>query len=232
MKTTTDGDPRTGASGTRPGRLTIDIWADVVCPWCYLGEQRLSTAIDQSPHRDDVDLRIHTFQLDPAASTTVAPTLDVLSTKYGVPAAQARAMEQGIAEQAAAEGLTYVVDRPARNTRDLLRLVKLGDEHGVGWPYFRAMQAEVFSGNFEAFEHDTVVRLGEQLGIPAGEIRDVLATDRYADEVRADQEAAVAMGARGVPFVVLGERLGIPGAVSADQYTEAIDKAWERQVNG
>ena len=212
-------------------RLTIDVWADVLCPWCYLGEQRLSTAIAQSPHAGDIELKIHTFPLDPNASAQVRPTLAYLAEKYGVSAAQARAMEQGVAEQAAAEGLRYEVDRPARNTFDLLRLVHLGNDHGVGWDYLRAMQVEVFSGNPDAYEPHTLIRLGESLGVPAAEIRDVLATDRYGAAVRADQDAAVAMGARGVPFTVLGERLGIPGAVSVRQYAAAIKQAWA-QVNG
>jgi predicted DsbA family dithiol-disulfide isomerase len=212
-------------------RLRIDVWADIVCPWCYLGEERLSTAIARSPHAGEIDLAVHTFQLDPTATTQVAPTLTYLSKKFGVPAAQARAMEEGMAGQAAAEGLKYAVDRPLRNTLDLLRLVQLGTEHGLGWDYLRAMQAELFGGNADAFEAATLIRLGEELGLPAAEIRDVLATDRYADAVRADHDAAIALGARGVPFTVLGERLGIPGAVSVQQYGQAIDQAWEH-VNG
>ena len=212
-------------------RLTIDVWADVLCPWCYLGEQRLSTAIAQSPHARDIEVKIHTFELNPTAATQVTPTLDYLTTKYGVATAQARAMEESMARKAAVEGLTYKVDRPARNTLDLLRLVHLGSEHGVGWEYLRAMQAEVFGGNDDAFEPGTLLRIGGQLGIPADEIRDVLATDRYADAVHADREAAVSLGARGVPFTVLGERLGIPGAVSVEQYRQAINQAWA-QVNG
>ncbi|MET9241828.1 DsbA family oxidoreductase [Nonomuraea sp. NPDC003709] len=212
-------------------RLTIDVWADVLCPWCYLGEQRLSAAIAQSSHADDIELKVHTFQLDPAAPAEVFATLDYLSKKYGVSAAQARSMEEGMAGQAAAEGLRYEVDRPARNTFDLLRLVHLGAEYGLSWEYLRAMQTEVFSGNPDAFERDTLVRIGEEVGIPADEIWDVLATDRYADAVRADHDTAVALGARGVPFTVLGERLGIPGAVSVSEYASAIDQAWE-QVHG
>jgi len=212
-------------------RLTIDVWADVVCPWCYLGEQRLSTAIEQSPHAGDIELKIHTFQLDPTATTQPAPTLAYLSKKYGMPAAQARSMEEGMAEKAAAEGLKYEVDRPVRNTLDMLRLVHLGAEYGVAWEYLRAMQAELFGGNYDAFEPGTLTRVGESLGIPADEISDVLATDRYGDAVRADHDAAVNLGARGVPFTVLGQRLGVPGAVSVSQYAQAIDQAWE-QVNG
>jgi len=136
-----------------------------------------------------------------------------------------------MAERAAEVGLRYEVDRPARNTFDLLRLVHLGAKYGVSWEYLRAMQVEVFSGNYEAFEHDTLVRLGEKLGVPAEEIRDVLDSERYADAVRADHDEAVNLGARGVPFIVLGGRLGIPGAVSTGQYSDAIAQAWE-QVNG
>lgn len=207
------------------------MWADVLCPWCYLGEQRLSTAIAASPHGKDIDLLVHTFQLDPTMPAEPFATIEFLSSKYGVPAAQARSMEEGMARQAAAEGLKYEVDRPGRNTFDLLRLVHLGAEYGVSWEYLRAMQAEVFSGNNDAYEHDTLVRIGVGLGIPADEIRDVLATNRYADAVQADHDAAVALGAQGVPFTVLGERLGIPGAVSVSQYASAIDQAWE-QLNG
>jgi predicted DsbA family dithiol-disulfide isomerase len=212
-------------------RLTIDVWADVLCPWCYIGEHRLSTAIENSPHADEIDLKIHTFQLDPNAPTHVIPTLEYLSTKYGVQQAQARAQEENMGRQANAEGLDYKADRPASNTFDMLRLIHLANEYGVGWDFLRAMQTEVFSGNDDAFEHDTLRRLGENLGIPAAEIGDVLATDRYADAVRADRDQAVRMGATGVPFTVLGERLGIPGATSVEQYGVAIEQAWE-QVNG
>jgi predicted DsbA family dithiol-disulfide isomerase len=207
--------------------LTIDVWADVLCPWCYLGEQRLSVAIERSAHAADIDLKIHTFQLDPSA-TTVQPLLDLLSSKYGMSTAQAREMENRMVELTKAEGLPYVVDRVAGSTLDMLRLVHLGDTHGLGWEYLRAMQAEMFGGNLEIFDHKTLVRLGENLGIDGAEIRDVLASDRYADDVRADHNTAIELGARGVPFTVLGMRLGIPGAVSTSQYTAAIDQAWEQ----
>lgn len=212
-------------------RLAIDVWADIHCPFCYLGEQRLGEAIKRSRHAGEIDLKIHTFQLDPTATTVVAPTLDYLSSKFGMSKAQARSIEEGMARQAGADGLRYEIDRPFANTVDMLRLVHLGAEHGVGWEYMRALQALVFGGNYDAFEHSTLVRVGEELGVPADEIREVLATDRYAEAVRADHSLAISLGARGVPFTVLGGLLGIPGAVSTSQYAAAIDQAWE-QTNG
>jgi predicted DsbA family dithiol-disulfide isomerase len=214
-----------------PTRLSIDVWSDIVCPFCYLGEHRLSQAIARSPHADRIDLRIHTFQLDPTLPASPIATLDHLSAKHGVPAAQARTMEGGLARQAGSEGLPYEVDRPAANTFDMLRLVQLGNVHGVGWEVMRDLQAEVFSANPDAYAPATLTRVAEKLGIPAEEIHEVLDSDKYADAVRADHEQAVRLGARGVPFTVLGERLGIPGAVEADQFLAAIDQAWE-QISG
>src|SRR5262245_37439612 len=104
--------------------LTVDVWADVLCPWCYLGEQRLGEAIKQSPHAGEIELRIHTFQLDPTATTEVGPLLDYLAAKFGMSAAQARSMEERMAGMAAQDGLRYEVDRPAGSTFDMLRLVQ------------------------------------------------------------------------------------------------------------
>ncbi|MEV7683744.1 DsbA family oxidoreductase [Streptomyces sp. NPDC088341] len=210
-----------------PAKLRVDVWADVVCPWCYLGEHRLSRAVETSPHADHIELKVHAFQLDPDAPAAAVPTLEYLAAKLGASPARARAMEEGMARTAEAEGLPYAVDRSVGNTRDMLRLVRYGAERGVAFAYLRAMQAEVFGGGPDAFGHATLVRLGERLGLPGDGIRDVLSTDRYADAVRADQEEAVRLGVTGVPFTVVGGRLGIPGAVSAERYSEAIDRVWE-----
>jgi predicted DsbA family dithiol-disulfide isomerase len=208
-------------------RLTVDLWADVLCPWCYIGGHRLVRAVRTSSHAGAVDLRIRTFQLDPAAPATASRTLEHLSRTYGISPAQARATEAGLAQLAGVEGLRYEIDRLVGNTSDMLRLVHLGKAHGLAWEYLRAMQTEVFTGNEDAFEHATLVRLGERLGIPGEEIREALSTGRYTDAVRADHAEAVRLGATGVPFTVLGGRLGIPGTVSRSHYAAAIEQAWE-----
>lgn len=209
-------------------RLQIEVWSDVLCPWCYIGDARLEAAIKDSPHADRIDVRIRTFQLDPDFPAEPTPVVDYLSAKKGLPVEQAEQMEAQVADLARAEGLAYAPNHPVQNTLDLLRLVHLGNEHGVGWQYMTAMQAALFGGEDGAFAHDALVRLGTGLGIPESEIRDVLATDRYADEVRAEHEEAIALGARGVPFTVLGRRIGIPGAVPTEAYGQAIVQAWEQ----
>ncbi|GAA1987282.1 DsbA family oxidoreductase [Isoptericola halotolerans] len=208
-------------------RLQIEVWSDVLCPWCYIGDARLEAAIKDSPQADRIDIRIRTFQLDPEFPAVPTPVVDYLAAKKGLPVEQAEQMEAQVAELARAEGLAYEPNHLVQNTLDMLRLVHLGNDHGVGWQYMTAMQTALFSGDPEAFVPETLVRLGADLGIPEAEVRDVLASDRYADAVRAEHEEAIALGARGVPFTVLGRRLGIPGAVPVESYRQAIDQAWE-----
>lgn len=236
----TQGPPSSSAEEPQ-NRLLIDIWADVLCPWCYIGEERLAKAIADSPHAEAIDLSVHTFELDPQAPTDVISILDYVATKYGLTAAQAREMEENAARQAHAEGLEFTVDRPTHRTFDMLRLIHLANEygahedgagaHGAGWQLLRALQDRVFTGHQDAFEHATLIRLGEQVGVPAAESRAVLTSDRYADAVRADHAQAQRLGATGVPFMVLGGHLGIPGATTVEGYAAAIERAWE-QVNG
>lgn len=157
----------------------------------------------------------------------VQSTVEYLAAKYNVPVEQARAMEQQAAAQAKSDGLAYELDRPVSSTYDMLRLVHLGKKHGVAWEYMSAMQAELFGGNNDVFEHSTLIRLGEELGIPVDEIQEVLSSDLYADDVRYDHNTAIQLGARGVPFTVLGNRVAIPGATTVEQYARAIAQVWE-----
>lgn len=212
-----------------PLQLTVDVWSDVTCPWCYIGEKQLVTALESFEHREAVQLRMHTYELHPEASKTPIRILDYAESNYGMTPAQARASQEAIGLRAEAEGLEFVVDRLAANSFDLLRLVHLGNEHGEGWEYMHVMQTEAFNGNREAFEPATLTKLGEELGIPAEEIRDVLATDRYADQVHADQANMVAMGATGVPCVLVGDRLGLSGAAGVEKYGEALRRAWNEK---
>lgn len=207
-------------------RLTIDVWADVVCPWCYVGEARLQRAVEASPRREDIDIVVHTFQLRPGEATGPMPVVDYLASTYGVAPAQARQMEERLGQLAGAEGLAYEIDRPVADTLDMLRVVQFAATRGLGWQLLRALQGYLFAGHADAFEPGTIVRVAAEVGLEADEVREVQAGDRFAAEVRADHQRAMRLGAQGVPFTVLGDRIGIPGAVSVEQFGEAIAQAW------
>ena len=113
---------------------------------------------------------------------------------------------------------------------DAAQMTETVAQHGLV-QVMRDLQAEVFTGNPDAYAPATLARVAEKLGIPVEETREMLDSDKYADAVRADHAQAVRLGARGVPFTVLGGRMAIPGAVTADQFLAVIDQAWE-QVDG
>ena len=216
----------TDNEGQAGKQLVIDVWADVLCPWCYIGEHRLSKAIEASPHSDRIKLNVHTFQIDPHAPQKAISTLEFLSHKVGMPVEQVRPNEEMIARQARQDGLVYHVDRPMKNSFDMLRLVQLGNEFGLGWEYLQAMQSEVFGGNARAFEADVLLRTGMAVGLPKDRIAAVIAGDEFGDAVREDRRSALDLGVTGVPFTLLNRRFGIPGAVGPRQYSEAIEEAW------
>jgi len=151
--------------------------------------------------------------------------LERMTRRYGVPPERARASEADLAAVAAADGRAFTSNRPMSSSRDPLRLVHLAKDHGVGWQFARAVQAEIFAGNADAFDHATLSRLGVDLGIPAEAISGTLAGDGYADRLQVDREAARRLGARGVPFTVFGGEVVVQGGSSVRDYAGAIERA-------
>ncbi len=215
----------TETRGAAPAVLRIDAWVDVQCPWCYIGGGRLEAAIEESGHAGRVRLEPRTFELDPGADRTVEPALERMTRLYGLAPERARASEAELAATAAADGLAYTSGRVMSSSRDPLRLVHLAKEHGVGWQFARAVQAQIFAGNADAFDHRTLSRLGVDLGVPAEAISDTLAGDGYADRLQVDREAARRLGARGVPFTVFGDEVVVQGGSPVRDYLGAIERA-------
>ncbi|MEV4020731.1 DsbA family oxidoreductase [Nonomuraea angiospora] len=208
-------------------QVRIDVWSDVVCPWCYIGKRRLETAIGRFEHADQVQVRWHSFQLDPSHPKGVRePVYDMLAKKIGGSAAQVRQMTGQVAELAAAEGLAYDFDRAVSvNTLDAHRLGQLAAEHGLDGPmHERLLRAHLIEG--EAVDDpDTLVRLGTEVGLPDEEVRRVVGGDAYAGEVAADVREARRLGASGVPFFVLNDTWGVSGAQPADLFLSALQQA-------
>ena len=219
MTTTTT--PRTDA------RLRIDLWSDVVCPWCYLGATRLRKAIAASPRAGSIDLVLHAYELDPRAPAEARPNLEYLTVKFGMPAAQVEEMEAGMAARAAAEGLPYTAHRLHAGTFDIHRLLAHAAEAGAAEPLMTALQRELFSGGRNVFDHAVLADLAVEAGLDRAAAAEVLAGDARADEVRADIVEARRIGVRGVPFAVLAGRLGVSGASEVDGYAQAIERAWD-----
>ena len=208
--------------------LTVDIWSDVVCPWCYIGKRRFEAALARFEHRDDVSVTWRSFELDPEAPPVHRrATAERLAEKYGMSVEDAQARQQEVTDLAAIEGLAYdLAGARGGSTFDAHRLIHLGAEHGVSDAVKERLMRAYFTEREPIGDRETLVRLGIDAGLPEEEVRDVLDGDRYAEAVRADERTATQLGIRGVPFFVLGRKYGLSGAQPADIILQALDQAW------
>ncbi|MEV4759522.1 DsbA family oxidoreductase [Micromonospora sp. NPDC049559] len=212
---------------TAPGRrLQIDVWADIGCPWCYLGETRLEKAIAESPHADSIDLFLHSFELDPNLPAEPRPVPEYLAERLGVTTEQVLRMESRMAEMAAEEGLPYRAERPHANSFDVHRVVQFAAGYGLAPRLFHALQLTLFGGAPDAYDHGRITEVAVEVGLDAARVREVLAGDEYADAVRDDERQAAELGVTGVPFTVFDGRLALPGAASARDYAAVVARAW------
>ncbi len=208
--------------------MKVEIWSDVVCPWCYIGKRRFEAALAGLAHRDDVDVSWRSFELDPAAPREREGDLaDHLASKYRVSRDEAQAMHDSMTAKAATEGLTFRFDRArSGNTFDAHRLLHLADERGVQDAVKERLMSAYLTDGEPIGDPEALARLAAEAGLDADEARAVLAGDRYAAEVRADERQAQAFGATGVPFFVIDRRYGVAGAQPAEALLEVLEKAW------
>lgn len=212
--------------------MRIDIWSDVVCPWCYVGKRRLEQALADFPHAEQVEVVWHSFELDPSAPQHGDElTTPVLARKYGRSEAEMRQMQQQLIDTAAADGLTFrLFDNVHTNTVDAHRLLHLALDAGRQDELKEALLAAYFTEARNVGDHDVLREVAVAAGLDAGRVDEVLASDEYAAQVRADVDRARAYGATGVPFYVVDEKYGISGAQPAELFRQVLDQAWaERQ---
>jgi len=214
--------------GVVAGGMQVEIWSDVVCPWCYIGKRRFERALAGFAHRDEVQVVWRSFELDPSApAERTGGYADDLAGKYGVPVAQAQSMLDTMTATAAQDGLELRFDtaRPG-STFDAHRLLHLAAERGVQDAVEERLMRATLTEGEPVGDADTLVRLVAEVGLDADEARAVLASDRYAEQVRGDQQQARAYGITGVPFFVVDGRYGLSGAQPAEAIGQVLAQAW------
>jgi len=214
--------------------LKVEIWSDVVCPWCYVGKRRFEAALAGFEHRDEVEVVWRSFELDPSAPPSAPQQgayAERIATKYGCTESDAQAMIDNMTETAAHEGLDFRFDlaRPG-NTFDAHRLLHLALVHGRQDQLKERLDRATFSEGSPVSEHAALRALAIEVGLPDQEVDAVLASDLYSDEVRADEAQARAYGISGVPFFVVDGRYGISGAQPADALRQVLDQAWSERA--
>ena len=212
--------------------MDIEIWSDIACPWCYVGKRRFEAALAAFEHHDEVTVTWRGFELDPTAP--VARPVDSathLAEKYGMSRDEAVARQRELAEVAAADGLDMRADLArGGNTFDAHRLVQLAKAHGVQDAMKERLMRAYHSEGESIGDRETLARLALEVGLPEDDVRDVLATDRFAADVREDERTAMSLGITAVPFFVVDRRMGAAGAHPSQALGELLRRGWEARV--
>jgi predicted DsbA family dithiol-disulfide isomerase len=209
--------------------VKIEIWSDVVCPWCYIGKRRLERALGDFEHADEVEIAWRSFQLNPdTPAGTAVPTSQYLVQRFGPQASQ---MTGRVAALGRDEGLDLDFDAALTvNTLDAHRLLHLAADLGVGDAAKERLLRAHFTEGADLSDPETLVRLAGEAGVDQDRAREVLAGTEYADAVRADIELAQAFGATGVPFFVIDRKYGISGAQPAETFLQALRTAYAEET--
>jgi predicted DsbA family dithiol-disulfide isomerase len=212
--------------------MTVEIWSDVVCPWCYIGKRRFETALETFEHADEVTVMWRSFELDPEGPREPeGSAAERLAAKYGMSVERAEQLNAEMTERGAAEGLEYRFDiARGGNTFDAHRMIHLAATYGHQAAAKERLMRAHFSEGAEISDPETLVRLMAEVGVDEAEARDVLDGDRFAADVREDELLAAQLGIRGVPFFVLDRRFGVSGAQPPEVLVQALERAWGEAV--
>jgi predicted DsbA family dithiol-disulfide isomerase len=211
--------------------VKVEIWSDVACPWCYIGKRRFDVALARFAHRDAVEVRYRSFELDPSAPAfRELAYLDHLMAKYRIPMAEADAMIDRMISAGAQNGVVLRFDKAKPgNTFDAHRLLHLAAERGVQGALTDKLFRATFTKGAAIADHDVLVDVAADAGLDPVEARGVLDTDAYAAAVRADEQRAADLGITSVPFFVMGG-FGVVGAQPPEVLLQVLDEAWAERA--
>ena len=210
--------------------MHIEIWSDVVCPWCYIAKRRFERALENFPHRDEVELVWRSFELDPGApQRRPGSYTEALGRKYGMDPERAAASLRRLSDLAAEEDLDLDFGgiQPG-NTFSAHRLLHLAAQRGCQGALKERLLRGYFSEGAAVGDRAVLAGLAGDVGLDAAEVDRVLGGEEYADHVRADEVAAEELGVTGVPFFLFDRRFAVAGAQETSVFLSALERAWEK----
>lgn len=212
--------------------VQLEIWSDIACPWCYVGKRRFEAELARFEHRDAVRVIWRSFELDPAAPRErTGDRRARLAEKYGLTIERAREMEQQMTDVAATEGVEFRFDiARSGSTFDAHRIVHLGEEHGLQDAMKERLLRAYFTEGELISDHETLTRLAADVGLSEDEVRKTLAGERYAEQVRDDEQAAGQLGISAVPTFVIDRALGASGAHPPDALLDLLRQGWATRI--
>ncbi len=209
--------------------MIIDVWSDVVCPWCFIGKRRLEKALATFEHRDDVVVRHRAFQLQPDAIDVVS-TSEHLAEKYRVSPEEVKQMQANVCAVADGEGLCYNLDETlSGNTFDAHRALAYAATVGKQNELLEAMYSAYFEKSLPLFSYEDICKVAETVGIQSKDLLAVLESELFQEAVIKDHKVASELGATGVPFFVVDMKYGISGAQPLEVFLQTLETAWQER---
>lgn len=208
--------------------MKIEVWSDVMCPFCYIGKRTLGMALDEFEHKDEIEVSFRSYQLDPDAKKNPGVDIhEIMSKKIRGSYEQARQMNAQVAEHAKSIGLNYDFDNLIpTNTYDALRLSYFAKEHGkMGEMIERMMSAYLVEAK-DVGDHNVLADLAQEVGLNRDDALKILAGNDYAEQIEKDKKDGQRLGIQGVPFFVINDKYAISGAQPLTAFKDNIQKAW------
>lgn len=208
--------------------MKVEIWSDVVCPFCYIGKRNFEEALKQFEKREDIDISWKSFQLDPTTPENSTDTVyEYLAARKGMSVEQSKQLYEQVTETAAKAGLNYRFDlAKVANTLKAHCLLQLAKENNVGNDVKERLLKAYFIDGLDVGSEDVLISIGEEFGLSSDIIKDALRSDTYKRYVNEDIQEAQNLGVSGVPFFVLDRKYGISGAQPVEQMLATIEKAY------
>ncbi len=215
--------------------MTLTIWSDFACPYCYIGETRLQRAIEEMGLKDEVQIDFRAFELDPTAPKEVTTTTpERFAMKYRLSIDDAKKQIEQISALGRELGIDFrYATTQYSNTRDAHRLMKLAEakyDRATAARLNEALFATYFTENLVLSDHKVLLDKAVSVGMDENEVREVLESDRYDDEVRFDEREAAIRGVHGVPYIVFGGSFAVPGAMTIDGFKSALQRELRKQA--
>lgn len=218
-------------------KMKVEIWSDIMCPWCYIGKRRFEAAMAQFPDAGAVEVEWHSFQLDPTIQSGHGDNLyTYLSKRKGIPYEQAVQMNEQVTAIAGSLGLTYNMEQAVvANSFDAHRLIQLAKKHQLGDAAEERLFMAYFTEGKDFSDTDTLVALGREIGLEESALAELVKGQAYASEVHRDIAEAEALGVNGVPFFVFDRRYGVSGAQASETFLQVLNRAvgeWKQAQPG
>lgn len=211
--------------------MKVEIWSDVVCPFCYIGKRKFEKALEGFEAKDKVAIEWRSFQLDPDMEYIPGQSVhEYLGKRKGASEAEGKRMNDAMTAMAKEVGLEYDFDKAIiNNTFNAHRLLHFAKEKGVQNEMKERLFRAYYTEGMNVGDIETLAQLGEEVGLQAEEIRTVLQSDKYAQDVLIDQYKAQQVGARGVPFYVFNNKYAVSGAQPSEVFAQVLEKVWEEE---